>query len=168
MDGGFWGGLWTFFMPPDPPLSDFMDMDGPDQRAKAEEHMKQLRYWRFKVTGSLVLAVGALAWSITPWGFVQAGDLKAKIEEVLSPLKEAQEKQAARLVNLETASMASARALNELVANGIATDICRIVARQKKEVDPGEQGALRHDKDDKQGRYESLTGKYYPEERCGS
>lgn len=168
MDGGFWGGLWNFFVPPDPPLSDFVNINDADQRLRAEEHMKQLRYWRFKVTGSLVLAVGVLGWSVTPWGFVQAGDLKAKIEEVLAPLKETQEKQDQRLKNLELVSTSSARALNELVANGVATDICRIVIRERKEVDPGERGALRADKDDKQRRYEGLMGKYYPEERCGS
>ncbi len=161
MDGGFWNSLWNLLMPPDPPLSDFVIIEDDTRRTRAEESMKSIRYWRFKVSIMILVLVAFVMWSASPWGYVFAADVKEKIETAISPLN-------ARLEKLEKASASSATALNELVANGIATDICRIVIRQRKEVDSSEHGALRLDKDEKQRRYRSLIGEYYPEERCGS
>lgn len=176
MGGGFWRGLWDFFVPPDPPLSDFMIIDDFDQRSKAEEAMKALRYWRLKVSGTLVLGAGLAIWAFTPWGFVKADEFgrrldQAVTESVQRAVKDIKEDQArinAKLAEINSRGERQEAVLEEILRSQIAATVCRIIVRRNVETDSAERGRLREDADKEQEKYKSLVGDYYPESRCGS
>lgn len=157
--------LGWVIMPPDPKVSDFMEITDPELMSKAERSFKQLWFWRVKVSVliAVLIVVMIIAWS--PRGFVQAKDLGSRIDEVIKPLKDEQASINTKLAELAHAQRLTQASLDELVANGIANNICRYLGLMQ--VPNADKRSLRNDADGLQSRYRRLTGDFYPESRCG-
>jgi hypothetical protein len=158
---GLFKSIWEWFTPPDPPITDFyptLDIQ------KVEGHMKAYRAWSLKVSGTLVVfSVGIIIACFTPWGFVKAGDLDAKLSAAVQQTVAAiiKDQQAAKAQNDQIA-----RSINEILRAQTANTICRIL--NNKVTDVAERAQRRADADNEQEKYKAVTGEYYPESRCGS
>lgn len=169
MDSGGWlGAIWNFFTPPDPPVSDlFTD---PTIIVKAEKHMKAMRWWRVRVSGSLFAITLALIWSVSPWGFVFARDMDEKVTtSVQNAVKEiaaeqGKIKQDISEIKVQNSQMASV--LRDIQRASTVAALCRTLNRRVS--DQSEVNQRRTDADTEQDKYKALTGEFYPESRCGS
>lgn len=138
--------------------------------------MKALYVWRMKVSITLiVLLIGVIVATFTPWGFVRAGDADKKIEAAVSvsvdkklaDIQTEQTQMKADLTLLKAQGSSNTAVLNEILKSTIASNICRHVTRRAKEVNAAERTAIRQDIDVEQGKYKLVSGEYYPESRCG-
>ncbi len=161
--------IWKFFMPPDPPISDFFPVS---DMARAEKHLKAARDYCVKVSMTLAGLTALALVAITPWGFVLANDLQGKMDNaVKEAVKELKAEQAVIKVDIAEIKQQQAQmnmGLNEILRSQAATNICRLLGRWSLEADRAEKGRLRVDVDAEQDKYRRLTGDYYPESRCGS
>lgn len=138
--------LIGFFVPPDPSVLDWVPPGHPDLALRAEQSLKEIKMWYWKVSGTIFLLAGVAVYMLFFAGFVRAGDLES----------------------LQKGQESLTRAVNDQLAISTADNICRLVVRQSKESDSSEISKLRRDIDELQRRYRTYSGhdEYYPEQRC--
>ncbi len=162
MEFGVVRSIWKFFCPPDPP---FLEIFGHNaDPLKIEAHMKSIAAWRFKVAVTLAAVVTFGVASLTPWGFVRAGDIDKKIEskvsesvkQTVSEIKNEQAQIKADVASIKYQGVRTEAALNELLKTSTAQTICQLLAKRLREL-----------ADKEQERYKALSGEFYPEGRCG-
>ena len=140
--------LVGFFVPPDPSVLDWIPPGHPDLATRAEKSLKELKVWYWKVSGTIFALAVVAIYTLFFAGFVRAADVK----------------------QLADSQQALAQAVNDQLAVSTADNICRLVVRQLKEVNPDEKSRLRRDIDELQRRYREYSGvnEYYPEQRCAA
>lgn len=154
-------GLWEFFSPPDPSTHIFVDPahSTPERFEEAEEAMKALRNWRWKVTASIILLFGFVIWAVMPEGLAHSSTVDQKIQQALRPIQD-------QLHEMTKSTKELTLAVNEQVAISTANTICRLLQRQTRESDLMEKRRIRTEIDTAQDQYKSIKGVEYPEIRC--
>lgn len=97
---------------------------------------------------------------------VRAEDQKKQIEGVKAEMKKDLDEVKNRLTTIEEQNTATNMALNELLAQKVAADICRRLDQLSKESNPVERRNIRGEIDNMQRRHRTLAGEEYPEDRC--
>lgn len=138
--------LVGFFVPPTVRITDWVGNGDPELLKRAEESLKELQMWYWKMSGAVFLLSVGLAWVVffAPLARAQSVEALARSQSVL------------------------AEAINDQLAVATADNICRLVQRRFKESDGGERWKLRQDLDVLQFKYRTYTKRNedYPEQRC--
>lgn len=159
--------IWFFFVPARVQPLDIVDVgDDTDRLQKINGIFDTIYWWRVKVAASLFGLIIFALWGVSSWGFVQAADFSKKAEETIKQLKDDVQATKVEVAQIKTSNQAIATAVNELVAEKVATNICQDIARLKAEPDFRERAIQRAEIDALQRRYRLLANEYYPEDRC--
>lgn len=128
--------------------------------------LQDVHGWHSKAAWTLAAFVLFILFSV-PWVLVHAAETKEKVADTINEVKGQMFSLESRMSKIEGQNSAMQVALNELVAQKVATDICRTLKRSKEETDPVEKNALREELDAHQRRYQRLVGgDEYPVDRC--
>lgn len=159
--------VWNFFAPPQMrPLLDALEIKDVERYKQADNALASLRSQGWKISGTFVIIALAFGWAVSPMGLVKAGDQKKQIEEATAAMKVDIEEVKDRLTTIEKQNTTTNSALNELLAQKVAADICRRLDQLSKEVNPVERRNIRGEIDSLQRRHKDLDGDTYPESRC--
>jgi hypothetical protein len=158
--------LWNFFMPARVDPLDVIEVVDVERLKKINSIFDAHYWWRIRVSLTLFVGILLTTWSFSPFGFVRAADFTAKAEDSIKQLKTDVQAIKAKTEAQDVALSDIKSSLNELVAQKVATDICRALVRLRAEPDPQEKSSIRAESDAYQRRYRALTAEYYPEDRC--
>lgn len=156
-----------FFKPPEfDQLLDALEIKDMTHYQKLSKAVKSMDIWGSKIswTFAVIAVCGGLA--ISPWGFLRAGEVEKKMEAAMADTKQQIAEIKIELNTIKSQTASSTAALNELLAQKVATDICRRIEQMKKETNIFERRKFREEVDELQRRHQSLDGEQYPEERC--
>lgn len=142
---------WLLLSPPSLPQS--------DEPSEQRSYRRAMHRWTVRVSFAVLVFGLAASWSLSPWGFAKAADLKAQVDAAVLPIS----KQVAELnAQVQLNSNRLVRALSE----GIASEIRFLASKRCKETDASERERLIREMDRKQGEYRELRNEYYRVPGC--
>ncbi len=116
---------------------------------------KSIRRWNFNVSITMLILGGFCIFSVSPYGFAWAGDMRQvdqKIEKAVAPTNQ-------KLDSL-------AKLVTDSLATGKAAAIRSVISKRCKTQGFMERDELAREKDRLQEEYRTLKGEFYREPEC--